>query len=162
MNGKTNSCGCLKKEAASSLAASRRLYKTHSDRRIHRIWVDMHRRCEKPGYKDYTHYGSRGIAVCSEWDDFQAFKEWAFRNGYKDGLSIDRINVNGNYSPDNCRWADSVQQANNKRNTIYINYQNKMVTISFLSKTFNIDYHTLYARLKRGMSVEKALTVGQR
>lgn len=147
MNGKTNSCGCLKKEAASSLAASRRLYKTHSDRRMHRIWVDMHRRCEKPGYKDYTHYGSRGIAV---------------RNGYKDGLSIDRINVNGNYSPDNCRWADSVQQANNKRNTIYINYQNKMVTISFLSKAFNIDYHTLYARLKRGMSIEKALTVGQR
>ena len=77
----------------------------------------MKARCQTPSAHNYKNYGGRGIRVCEEWQEFQPFYDWATANGYEKGLTIDRINVNGNYEPSNCRWATWKEQANNKRNT---------------------------------------------
>jgi len=115
LKGTSKSCGCLNNEIRKS-GANRR---THGGcgTRLHRIWKNMKTRCKNLNSIDYQKwYGGRGIEVCKEWDDsFESFKEWAIQNGYDDKLSIDRINVNGNYEPDNCRWSTSKEQANNKR-----------------------------------------------
>jgi len=111
-NGQTKSCGCLKIE----LTAERR--KTHgmSRTRLHRIWCQMLQRCRNINDSSYSNYGGRGITVCKEWqDDFVVFHTWAMSNGYKDNLSIDRIDGNGNYEPSNCRWASKSYQTQNTR-----------------------------------------------
>ena len=109
IRGATSSCGCIKEE--------KRLGELHNSR-LHRIWNNMKQRCLNPKNTNYVHYGKRGITVCKEWIDFKPFYNWALSNGYKDTLSIDRINVNGNYEPLNCRWATYKEQNNNKRKDI--------------------------------------------
>jgi len=89
--------------------------------RLYNIWRAMISRCKYRGDTNYKHYGGRGITVCPEWrDDYMSFRDWAMSNGYSDSLTIDRINVNGNYEPNNCRWATIKEQANNKSNTVCI------------------------------------------
>lgn len=89
-----------------------------SGTRLYQIWRGMKRRCEDPGCKDYPDYGARGIAVCAEWrESFSAFSDWAWDNGYTVDRSLDRLDVNRGYSPDNCRWASNQEQQANKRKT---------------------------------------------
>ena len=130
-----------------------------SHTRIHHIWRCMIYRCENPHDHAYMNYGGRGIRVCKEWrESFVSFYEWAMNHGYKEHLTIDRLDVNGNYEPDNCRWATMKQQANNKRNSKRIRYMGRIANMSELSKQFGIARTTIYTRLECGWSIEKALT----
>lgn len=134
--------------------------KTHgkTNTKLFNIWQSMKQRCYDKNCKSYKDYGGRGIKVCDEWNNnFISFYGWAMENGYEGKLSIDRIDVNGNYEPSNCRWANVMQQANNKRNNVKIIYKNKEYTIAELSRKTNVNYELLRRRIKMGWNVENAV-----
>lgn len=112
VSGNTQSCGCLHKE----LLSKSRIKHGGKGTRLYSIWKSMRYRCSNEKSNNYRYYGGRGISVCEEWkNDFLAFKQWAESNGYSDELTIDRINVDGNYEPNNCRWATFREQRMNQR-----------------------------------------------
>ena len=113
----TTSCGCYRKEvevvAGVTHGLSRKNGKTD---RVYSIWLDMKKRCSNPKNKEYKNYGGRGIRVCNDWaSDYVKFYEWAMINGYSDKLTLDRIDVDKNYGPDNCKWSTWIEQGRNKR-----------------------------------------------
>ena len=122
LRGQAKSCGCLQREIAAHAAHTYKHGMTNT--RIFRIWSHMKNRCYNPNVSGYENYGGRGISVCDEWrSDFMTFYAWAMANGYNDNLSIDRIDVNGNYCPENCRWATAKEQANNRRIPMFVPVQ---------------------------------------
>ena len=128
-----------------------------SHHRLYHIWFDMKRRCYQKKNKRWKKYGGRGIKVCPEWlKNFQAFFDWAMANGYADNLTIDRIDLNGDYSPENCRWADNITQANNKSNNHYITYRGDTKTMMEWSRELNLNYSTLRRRIRAGWDVADA------
>lgn len=134
-SGCKKSCGCLQMESGKSNYK----YGCRSNRLYH-IWRGMKARCLNANSPNYSSYGGRGICICEEWaNDFIQFQSWALANGYSDELSIDRINVNGDYCPENCRWATIVEQANNKRNNVFLTENGKTQTLAEWCKEFNAD-----------------------
>lgn len=151
-SGHTKSCGCLQKDAARTA----QMKHGESKSRLYECWHHMKSRCINPNNKDYCNYGGRGIQVCAEWSEYEAFKGWAITHGYRDDLTIDRIDVNGDYCPENCRWATVVQQANNRRSNCVIEYDGEAHTLTEWSQKLGISFDALQLRLKRNWSVEKA------
>ncbi len=119
----------------------------------------MKDRCYNPNFKSFANYGGRGITVCDEWaNSYRKFHEWSLENGYRDDLTIDRIDVNGNYEPSNCRWLTIKEQSYNKRTNRKLTYQNKTQTVTEWAVELNIKSNTLLYRLRRGWTVERALS----
>lgn len=109
----------------------------------------MRDRCNCARDKNYLNYGARGIKVCDEWEkDFMAFYNWAMSSGYKKGLSLDRIDVNGNYEPSNCRWATAREQALNRRETVYLTYKGEEKPLMVWCDELGLKYRTCFARMK--------------
>lgn len=126
--GHCKSCGCLyKKICGKSKHGTKH---GESKTRLYKIWSRMIWRCEKPSYQFFSDYGGRGIGVCDEWHRFDVFKEWALSNGYSDNLTIDRIDNNKGYNPNNCRWATMKQQANNRRTNRFVTYNGDTKTVT--------------------------------
>ena len=153
--GKTKSCGCLLRETAKT---QKHCYK-HGDKhtRLYTIWNNMRDRCRRPKNSNYFNYGGRGIYVCKEWNDYITFKKWALDNGYKDNLSIDRIDVNGNYEPSNCRWATIQEQANNKRTSRKITHNGETHTITEWNKIKGYKRGLIADRIAKGWSIKRAI-----
>jgi len=155
-SGNVKSCGCLRKEIVGTQ------FRTHgaTETRLYYIWSSMKKRCENPYHEKHKKdYQGRGIAVCNEWHDFSVFQEWALANGYADNLSIDRIDNNKGYSPDNCRWTDSKTQANNKRNNVHITFNGITQTIAQWADSLGMAFNVLHNRISYlGWSIEEALT----
>ena len=152
-NGGTKSCGCLRGEKRGNQL------RTHgmSESRIYNIWTIMKERCLKKYSTSYKNYGNRGIKICEEWLKFENFYKWSLENGYTEILEIDRINVNGNYEPNNCRWVTTKENANNRRNSRYITIEGITKTIRQWENEYNICPGTMSARVKSGWTGKKLL-----
>ena len=153
-NGHTLSCGCLRLE--NCIKATKKHLQTGSD--LYYVWSQIKQRCNNPNNKRYKNYGARGIKFCNEWEDFTNFYNWAKENGYKKGLTIDRIDNNGNYEPSNCRWITNKEQQNNKRNNHLITYNNETLTVTQWAEKYNINVYTFRNRISKGWDIKKALT----
>lgn len=157
-NGSTKSCGCWK-------ANGLRQYNTKhggSNDRLYGIWKNMKRRCNSKNDKRYDTYGGKGIKVCNEWNDsYQSFKDWAYANGYNDSAefqecTLDRIDNNGDYEPNNCRWVDKVVQANNTSKNHYIEFNGTKMTIAEFARIMKISKNQAWYyidKLERGAIV---------
>lgn len=153
VQGTTKSCGCLEKELKIKNSTKHGFFGT----RIYNIWAGMKRRCYDPRVEQYKNYGGRGISYCKEWEDFKGFCEWAMANGYKEGLTIDRINVNGDYEPNNCRWISQSKQSRNTRRNKILKYKGQEHCAIEWAEILGLNYNTLLTHLRKGMSVKDAL-----
>lgn len=159
-SGNKKSCGCIKSEM---LAERNKANTKHgmSHTKLHGVWHNMKDRCYRRECEEYKRYGMRGIKVCEEWkNNFQSFYLWSIENGYKNGLTLDRKNVNGDYTPENCRWATEKEQANNRRNNKFLTNNGETKTMKQWSEEVGIPYYIVKNRVKAGLPVGKILYKG--
>lgn len=150
-SGDTKSCGCLRKEICSIREKNKSFIK---NKRLYRIWQDMKRRCYNKKRPAYRYYGAKGVKICNEWKiSFKNFQEWAITNGYKDNLTIDRINNNGNYEPNNCRWVTRKEQNNNMSTNHIVEYKGKKYTLAKLAETYNLNYNLIKSRIRYNWNI---------
>lgn len=134
--GHTKSCGCYNLDKIIERNTTHNMKHT----RLYHTWCNIKSRCNYKNRPDYHRYGGRGIKVCKEWEDFTNFYNWAMNNGYEDDLTIDRIDVNGNYEPSNCRWVDIITQANNTRRNLYITINGETKSLRQWYRIYNPNY----------------------
>ena len=152
--GLTKSCGCLGYENRINALTKHGMTRTN----LYKIWSGMKRRCNQKNNYKYKDYGGRGISYCQEWEEFERFAEWAYQSGYKDGLSIERINVNGNYCPENCEWIPFAKQARNRRPSLRIvGEDGKERLVVDIAEEIGIDANVVRARYENGWSLQNAL-----
>lgn len=159
--GHTKSCGCLNQDNRSKLGKGNI---THGDTksRVYQIWRKMKSRCEKKDDQAYKHYGGRGITVCEEWHDYLTFKDWALSHGYRDDLSIDRINNDGDYEPHNCKWSTHKEQQRNKRSNVLLTYNGETHCLGEWSEITGMRLDTLWKRVKKyNFTNETAISRGK-
>lgn len=151
-SGKTKSCGCIR-----FTPRTHGHTQTSNGKRItpeYQAWIDMRRRCSNRKHVSYDIYGGRGISVCEKWSSFEMFYE--DMGPRPDGMSLDRIDVNGNYEPNNCRWATQTQQSRNRRNNRFVEYNGISMCLSEWAEALGFTYHILKDRLSRGWSIDRA------
>jgi hypothetical protein len=130
-----------------------------SKTRLYYVWLSMRNRCNRPGVKGYENYGGRGIKVCEEWlHSYENFRNWSLANGYAPGLQIDRINNDGDYSPDNCRWVSHLENMQNTSRNKKVIFEGKLVTRTELAMRFNLSPRLIGDRLRHGWTVEEAIS----
>jgi len=163
-SGRSKSCGCLAREIVGQNATKHGALRSNakdSDNKLYRVWQSMRSRCKTQSNTAYKWYGGKGVKVCAEWDnDFESFLEWSYKNGYKPGLSIDRIRCDGDYCPDNCRWVGRAIQDNNRTDNHYIEYNGETHTMTEWARITGINVNTLSGRINRyGWPIKDALTI---
>lgn len=158
-SGRTRSCGCYQKEKITKMLLVHGQAKGNQTR-LYKIYHGIKNRCLKEKDPSYKRYGHKGITICEEWrNSFEAFYEWAMSHGYSDDLTIDRIDSNGNYCPENCRWVTYKVQNNNTSRNHLITYNGKTQTLAQWAEEMGIKYDTLSARINRShWNIERALT----
>lgn len=149
-SGATRSCGCIHQESITKHGMS--------DTRLYSIWHAMNQRCSNENNDRFADYGGRGIKVFSEWENFEAFRDWALANGYQDHLTIDRKDNDGDYCPDNCRWITNKEQQNNRRNNRLLEFNGELKTVQEWAEETGINQSTLRKRIRSGWTIERALT----
>jgi len=138
-----HSCGCHYKD----LNVQHRMSHSH----LYRVWRHMKSRCLNPNVERYPHYGGRGITICDEWlNSFDAFMEWATTHGYQDGLSLERKDVNGNYTPENCCWIPKADQQKNKTCTVYVEVRGEKLRIQEIADKYGFTYGCIKRRIQQG------------
>ena len=145
-NGHTKSCGCHIQNIKSK-------YRRKGER-IYSIWCGINKRINVPRNVHYKDYGGRGITICDEWKDYDNFFEWAMANGYQDDLTIERIDVNGNYEPSNCTWIPMALQQNNTRRTVKVNFCGREMTITEIANELGVSRNAIKMRLRKNKSLE--------
>lgn len=160
LSGRTLSCGCLRNKKV----RERMTKHGGKKKRLYHVWLSIKERCYNINDNRYKNYGGRGITVCDEWkDDYAAFEVWAIENGYDENAqygecTIDRIDFDKSYSPDNCRWISLKEQNNNRTTTIWLTHNGKTQTLLDWAKELQINPKTLRTRINRGWSTEDVLT----
>ena len=152
LNNSTKSCGCLAREIYSSVN------KTHgmTNTPLYKTWKNIKTRCYNHKCQKYKNYGGKGISMCKEWlDDFMSFYKWSNENGYETGLTIDRIDVDGNYEPNNCRWVNWKTQQRNKSNNVYVEFNGKKVCLKEYAELKGISYDKARYEVKHCGKVKK-------
>ena len=165
--GKTQSCGCVYKSSRSEIAHKSIAKTKHGDSfsRLYFMWASMKARCENPNHPSYNNYGGRGVSVCEEWHNYLIFKRWALETGYDENAergkcTIDRVDTNGDYCPENCVWSDMRTQSNNRRNTPIITINGETDSLSNWARKLGLPHSLLYSRYRRGWRGEELLSKG--
>lgn len=154
--GRVKSCGCLLPEANYCMNVKHGM----SDSHLYAVWNSMKGRCYNPNNCSYKRYGARGITVCKEWIDFEGFSLWALSSGYKEGLSIDRIDNDGNYCPENCKWSTTKEQNNNRIVSLIFTHNGKTQNLSAWCEELNLPYFRTWQRIVQyGYSFEQAISL---
>lgn len=161
----TQSCGCLQRESASKSGQARRTHGALTDDSAllgaYRTWAHMKGRCANPNESSFHNYGARGVRVVDKWLTFEGFWE-DMGPTYQPGLTLDRIDNNGHYEPENCRWASRRTQCNNKRTNHLLAFRGQKQTLSEWGMLLGLNPRTIQSRLRAGWSAEKALTAPAR
>lgn len=152
-SGNTISCGCYRREIVKNLNCRH----FDSKSRLYNAWQNMYSRCNNENNTKFKYYGGRGITVCNDWKDYMVFREWALKHGYSDDLTLDRIDVNGNYCPENCRWVTWTQQQRNRRSNHIVAGK----TLMEWAEITGLKYQTLVSRANRGCSIGEILSISK-
>lgn len=169
-NNQTKSCGCYNKELSSlKFKGNKNGFKHGYSKKdgivnsLFYTYSSMKQRCTNPKSLEYNNYGGRGIIICDEWlNSYESFYLWATNKGYKKGLHIDRVNNDGNYEPNNCRFVTPYLNNRNKRVNIWVEYKGEAMILKDLSTLTNVYANTIKSRMKKGMSAEEAVSIPNR